>query len=93
MSKQATSPAASVKITLRNEFHGGREAVVIAKKLSAGGRCYAVSARAWAAAQRKLCGVTDCRCGGMVGNKSDFGGLHFIGDDHDGRSLFSLYAD
>ena len=81
-----------MKITLRNSFHGGREAVVIAKKLSAGGRYYAVSDRAWRGAMRSLCGVSGCGCGGLVGGKSDFRGLHFVGEEQDGRALFSIYG-
>jgi hypothetical protein len=50
-----------MKITLRNDLHGS-EAVVIAKD-------GIVSPESIRRAIRKLCGISDCRCGGIHGHQ------------------------
>lgn len=52
-----------MKITLRNDFHN-TEAVVIPHNLH--GREGFLSARQVKRADRKLCGMSDCTCGGIT---------------------------
>lgn len=51
-----------MSVTLRNDFHGSTATV----RPDAAGR---VSARAAKAALRKLCGMSDCECGGIRGRQ------------------------
>ncbi len=47
------------KITLRNDFHQTEATVIAIDNI--------VSARAMRRAENKLCGISDCRCGGLRG--------------------------
>ena len=63
-------------LTLRNDFHNS-EARIRAKVCRGG---WTVSKRAWVAACRTLCGMSDCQCGNIRGPITDAAGRQYLAE-------------